>query len=274
MMRMSVVLVAVWLSFAAWGQKLSIQERLQQLEAQQGNQQNVADLVIQVQQLQQQIATLQGRLEEQSHQLNELQKRQKVLYVDMDTRLNKLEQGGVAGTATEVTGDRPVTQTMQEPEVREPINAEVSTSSLGTPSVSASETPAGNAEAEALYDAAFNHLKSGRYAESARMFEDFTQKFPSHDLTDNAYYWLGESYYVTRNYPLALSAFQSVESQFPLSSKLSDSLLKIGYTYHELEDYVQAQAALRKVVDSFPGTSVARLAENRLSLLRREGKIN
>ena len=74
--------------------------------------------------------------------------------------------------------------------------------------------------------------------------------------------------------PLALSAFQTLETQFPLSSKLSDALLKIGYTYHELEDYQQAEMALNKVVSSFPNESVSRLAQNRLNLLRREGKIN
>ncbi len=165
------------------------------------------------------------------------------------------------------------TPVIQAPEIRQSVDAQLSTNSLNQADLSAQTTTTDPA-VEQAYQAAFAQLKAGRFNESARLFEDFIQQNPSHELTDNAYYWLGESYYVTRNYPLALSAFQSLAQKFPLSSKLADSLLKIGYTYHELEDFQQAQQALNKVVDSFPNQSVARLAQNRLNLLKREGKIN
>ena len=165
------------------------------------------------------------------------------------------------------------TATIAAPEVRESVDAQLTTNTLNQPQLNANNNPTDPA-IEQQYQAAFNQLKAGRFNESARLFEDFIQQHPNHELTDNSYYWLGESYYVTRNYPLALSAFQTLETQFPLSSKLSDALLKIGYTYHELEDYQQAEMALNKVVSSFPNESVSRLAQNRLNLLRREGKIN
>ena len=69
------------------------------------------------------------------------------------------------------------------------------------------------------YDSAFAHLRAGRFLESARAFEDFIQSYPQNELTDNAYYWLGESYYVKRQYPQALAAFQSLTTKFPDSSK-------------------------------------------------------
>jgi tol-pal system protein YbgF len=158
-------------------------------------------------------------------------------------------------------------------EIRAPIDAELSTDTLSHDTISAQQEST-DPEAQSRYQQAFNQLKQGRFSESARAFEDFIQTYPNHKLTDNAYYWLGESYYVTRQYPLALAAFQKLEQQFPLSAKLPDALLKIGYTYHELEDYSQAQTALMKVMDSFPNDSVSRLAQNRLNLLKREGKIN
>ncbi len=272
-------------------QKMSIQDRLLKLEQQSQPNNNTADLVIQVQELQSQIAQLQGTIEEQNYQINELQERQKVLYVDIDSRLAELETTGLAQTPntnnelvvdsnvsdnnTNSTIDlgKPKLGPIQAPEVRETVDAQLSTNTLNQVDLSAQSTAVDPAIDQA-YQAAFAQLKAGRFNESARSFEGFIQANPNHDLTDNAYYWLGESYYVTRNYPLALSAFQSLEQKFPLSSKLADSLLKIGYTYHELEDFGQAQQALTKVVNSFPNQSVSRLAQNRLNLLRREGKIN
>ncbi len=265
-------------------QKLSIQERLAKLEQSSGGQSNVADLVIQIQQLQQQIAQLQGTIEEQNFQINELKERQKVLYVDMDSRLAELEKNKLANSSNnnnELVVDSAIVDngassqpvTIAEPVVRESVNAELTTSTMNQGNINAT-SKASDPAIQQQYQAAFNELKAGRFNESARLFEDFIQQHPNHELTDNSYYWLGESYYVTRNYPLALAAFQNLESQFPLSSKLADSLLKIGYTYHELEDYQQAEQALNKVVNSFPNQSVSRLAQNRLNLLKREGKIN
>lgn len=292
-----VVLVVMPLS--VWGQKkLSIQERISKLEQQvsgntvsSGGSQNFADLVIQIQQLQSQMANLQGRIEEQNYLIEELKKRQKVLYVDMDSRIAAIESGGSvqadpssqsliqnseSSSSSEMTGPDVTSgeSVVSSPEVRKPVEANIQTTTMSGSDIQGANNQVSNPQANALYERAFGQLKAGRFTESARLFEDFVQQYPTHELTDNSYYWLGESHYVSRNYPLALAAFQSLEEKFPLSNKLADALLKIGYTYHELEDYTQAQSALNKVVGSFSGTSVARLAENRLNLLRREGKIN
>ena len=68
-------------------------------------------------------------------------------------------------------------------------------------------------------------LKDGRYAESARRFQQFIQQYPTNDLTPNAYYWLGESYYVTQNYKIALQSFQTLLQRYPESQKAPDALL-------------------------------------------------
>ncbi|GAA4826149.1 hypothetical protein GCM10011365_06920 [Marinicella pacifica] len=282
------IMIFLLLSGTAGAQKLSIQERLTKLEQQSGGEANVADLVIQIQQLQSQIAAMQGQIEQQAHEINQLKERQKVLYVDMDSRLTQVEKAtaGVKPKPNELTTDSALQDNLKsseqsqstptqidEVEVRAPIEAELTTETLNEAAVSVQQDDS-DPQAQSRYQQAFNQLKQGRFAESARAFEDFIQTYPNHELTDNAYYWLGESYYVTRQYPLALAAFQKLEQQFPLSAKLPDALLKIGYTYHELEDYSQAQNALNKVMNSFPNDSVARLAQNRLNLLKREGKIN
>ena len=52
-----------------------------------------------------------------------------------------------------------------------------------------------------------------------RAFQAYLRDYPDGALAPNAWYWLGESYYVTQNYPLAQQAFDTVLQRFPDSSK-------------------------------------------------------
>ena len=81
---------------------------------------------------------------------------------------------------------------------------------IGQPQVESRAAPI-SAEAEkAAYDQAFQALKELRYADAAEEFQSFLDRFPNSEYSDNAQYWLGESYYVTRNYDIALSAFEEL----------------------------------------------------------------
>ena len=120
--------------------------------------------------------------------------------------------------------------------------------------------------------AAFAALREGRYAESARRFSSFLEQFPNGGLADNATYWLGESYYVTQNYRIALDTFKSLLDRFPQSAKAADALLKLGYCHYELREWNEAEATLNLVVQRYPDTTVARLAQGRLRALRLEGR--
>ena len=75
----------------------------------------------------------------------------------------------------------------------------------------ASQARAASPEDEkAAYDQAFQALKELRYADAAEDFRSFLDRYPNSEYADNAQYWLGESYYVTRNYEIALTAFQTL----------------------------------------------------------------
>lgn len=122
------------------------------------------------------------------------------------------------------------------------------------------------------YDEAFSALKDGRYAESARRFQGFIDQYPNADLTGNAYYWLGESYYVTQNYRVALDTFSALLTRFPDNQKAPDALLKVGYCQYELKQWDAAQTTLNQVVERYPDTTVSRLAQGRLRALSLENR--
>src|SRR6185437_13841690 len=122
--------------------------------------------------------------------------------------------------------------------------------------------------AQAAYDVAFKALRAGDYVQASRAFRSFIQQYPNQPLTPNAWYWLGESYYVTMNYPVALESFQHLLSQFPQSEKAPDALLKVGYSQLELKQDSAAKASLTGVTTKYPGSKAASLAKERLQRIQ------
>jgi len=238
----------------------------------------VANLVLQVQEMQDEVRTLRGMLEEQTRELENLKRRQRDQYLDLDQRLSDLRsaQPATVGAAGAVATMPPtvgpaVPPAREEPEVRAPMESQSEMTGLGEPVVQ-SRAVEGSPEAEkAAYDQAFQALKELRYADAAESFQAFLDRYPDSDYADNAQYWLGESYYVTKNFDIALGAFQGLLNRFPDSPKAPDALLKIGYTHYELEQWDAARSALTQVQEKYPDSTLSRLAENRLRSMRMEG---
>jgi tol-pal system protein YbgF len=259
------------------GSRLSLAERVQRLEQQsqsgQGGQSNL-ELLNRIQELQTEIQALRGLIEQQAFEIEGLKRRQREQYIDLDTRIGRIE-GRAPGTSVESLPEdsvpaQPGQLTMEAPELREPVDGGARPEPLDAPVTVESEGIRDPADERRAYDQAFQALKDGRYAESARRFQGFLEQFPDGEFADNAQYWLGESYYVTQNYRVALDTFRQLLERFPQSSKVSDALLKIGYCHYELREWEDAERVLNQVVQRYPDTTVARLAQGRLRALRLE----
>lgn len=127
--------------------------------------------------------------------------------------------------------------------------------------------PGAGAGEQASYDAAFNALKGADYPRAIAGFKGFVDNFPQSPLASNAQYWLGEAYYVTREYQSAITAFQRVTTDWPDSRKAPDALVKIGFTQSALGRNGDARVTLEDVVRRYPGTEAAQLATDRLKRL-------
>ena len=252
------------------------------VNAQTDNPQAMMDLVIQVQQLQDEVRMLRGMLEEQTMELENLGNRQRDQYLDLDARITGLRSAGPAplvttGAATPSQGaytaagqPRPVVQE-DVPEVRPALDTPSTVTGIATPDTQAREMAASPEAEKAMYDQAFQSLRDMKYADAAQQFQAFLDQYPASEYSDNAQYWLGESYYVTRNYEIALESFQMLLTRYPDSPKAGDCLLKIGYTHYELKQWDQARAALIQVQEQYPDTTNARLASSRLRSMKVEG---
>lgn len=216
-----------------------LDRRLERIERVLSNQ-SLLDLSQQLQTLQTDVRTLRGQLEELQHSSSGVKDQQRGLYADIDKRLQALEAGGVAAVGAMAAGES-----------------------------GALPMPTGSDRMN--YQAAFELLKSGQYEKATTAFQQFLVTFPDSALADNAQYWLGESYYVTRRYDDALKAFRTVVDKYPESRKLPDAWLKIGYTQYEMKAWKPAREALTRVQREFPDSSAAPEATKRLERMKSEG---
>ena len=123
---------------------------------------------------------------------------------------------------------------------------------------------------EETYDTAFDLLKQSRYADAAVAFTQFIQRFPNSELTDDAWYWMGEARFVTREFSQSLGAFQTVINRFMDSPRIPASYLKVGYIQYEYGAYMKARETLNFVLNSFPNHRVVVNAKARLKKMDRE----
>lgn len=114
--------------------------------------------------------------------------------------------------------------------------------------------------AEQLYEAALASMRAGEHGQAVLDFLDFIAKFPTHPLAGHAQYWIGEAYYLQRDFRQALIEFRKVIDQPEMGAKAADALLKIGLCYRELNDQLRAREAWDALIAEFPGSEAARKA--------------
>ena len=295
MIRFGAAVLAAALSFPVCSaSNLSTSERLDRIERQLEGR-GLIDLLNQLEKLRGDVQQLRGEIEVQNHRLEDMQRRQKDLYLDIDRRLQALETGkpvAAAGVApVPVGGDVSAPPSYEtSPPYQASPSYETSPSYQASPSYETSQpgaaptvpvtpppitpppaaAPVSTAEQEAEYEKALAILREGRYVEAATAFNQFLEKYPGSTYSDNAYYWLGETYYVTRDFDRALASFNQLVGSYPMSPKVPGARLKIGYIYYEKQDWAAARKELNGLVSGYPGSTEARLAEDRLQRMKKE----
>ncbi len=177
------------------------------------------------------IATLRGQVETLTNEITTLQKRNRDLYGDLDSRLKSFEP-----VATTVDG-KPATVDRAE---------------------------------QAAYDAALEQFRGGDYRSAAGSLQTFLARWPKSAYAPAASYWLGNSLYSLKDYRGAVAAQQAVVDRYPDSPRVPDALLNIAASQIELKDTARARAALQKIIAEHPDTEAAKVAGERLKVLGRK----
>ena len=262
-------------------QRMSLADRVALLEQRAANNQANVDLLNQLTQLKSEVQALRSQLEELQQVNDQLKSAARAQYLDLDGRIDRLEGGGVAPSASAparagspAAATTPAASATKPTTVRREEPADTAADRAPRVYGDAGAIAAQNAGERSAYDGAFASLKAGQYAESARLFAAFLQQHPNGVYTPNALYWLGESYYVTQNYNLALTQFQSLMDRYPTHEKTPGAMLKLGLSQLGLKQLEAAERTLGQVASRFPGTDAARTATDRLNAIRLNRAVN
>lgn len=226
----------------------ALQKQVQAMEERVVQMENAAKaqgvgLLSQIDALKADLATLRGQVEVHSHDIETTQKRQRDLYVDLDTRLRKLERVGepAEGSAGQAEPGKDAAQ----------------------PAAAAATEP--NGDESKAYDAALALFKAGNYQGAITGFRSFVSAHPNSNLAPSAYYWIGNSYFNLRDYKNAIANQQKLVSQYPSSPKVPDALLNIASCQQGLGESSAAKKTLESIVAKFPLSNAAELAKKRLA---------
>ena len=209
------------------------------------------DLAQQLERLRQEMTQLRGQIEVLGNDVQMAAKRQRDMYVDLDTRMKLLEQ--------------PAAATPPAPQPAPAGAAAPATVAAAT----AGPAPAPTSQAEGrAYEAAQGQRKIGNYQGAIAGFRNFIAQYPKSPLAHRAQYWIGDSYYNLREFKNAIASQQRLISAYPDSASVPDALLNIASSQLELGDAPGARKTLDKLIGRYPASEAAEKARRRLSSLK------
>ena len=246
----------------------------QQLKAQ-----GLVEMLSAVEQIKADLAKLRGQLEVVTFELAEAQKRQRDLYVDLDTRVRRLETQPAApaapvpssgGPAPALPGVVPAA-TVQPPVAAPgaPVAGTMPPPAVGA-SVPVPGSPAAGAAALAAeqreYDAALELFKRADYAGAIASFGAFVKAHPKSALAPSAQYWIGNAQFARRDFRAAIAAQRALLAQYPDSAKVPDAMLNIAPAQSELNENAAARRTLEDLIAKHPASEAAGKARQRLGV--------
>ncbi len=250
----------------ATNQRLTqLQDRVAALETQLKSQ-GLAELFSQVEQLKSDVARLRGQIEVLTYEQEQQQKRQRDLYVDLDSRLRKLEGGPGNGPAAAEGGAPPSASAGGAgPTAGAPVNPP-------PPNLPAPAGPAGGARAGTLdtaaeqkaYDAALDQFKAGRYGPAIAGFSAFVKSYPKSPLAPSAQYWIGNAQFAQRDFKGAIASQRQLIAAYPDNAKVPDAMLNIATAQFELGDAAGSRKTLQDLIAKHPQSDAAAKAKARL----------
>jgi len=233
----------------------------------------MARLDVRMTQLEQDLRTVTGRLEEVAFQLRRLDERLNKALADMEYRLSQPRSGDaseVGGGASMASAAAPTagaagaaagTAAGAGAAARPPASGPASTGGGGSGETDAAKSrtapPAAAASVAGLppreqYARSLGLLEKRSYEDAAAGFSEFLKNNPNDPLADNARYWLGETYYARGDYARSAQLFLDGYEKNKAGPKAPDTLLKLGLSLSALDKKKEACATFRELGKVFP----------------------
>lgn len=168
------------------------------------------------------------------------------------------DQGSGPGSTMRNLGDVPV-EDVREIQNRgeEAVTAAKTRTRVLEPEVG--ETP------QLLFDRSRQLLLRQDTVSAEAGFNRFLLTYPDHELASSARYWLGETYYVRKDYATAAKIFLESYKRDPKGDKAPNALLKLGMSLSALGSTKEACTTYHKLVQDYP-----KLRANMKNIAKRE----
>ncbi len=222
-----------------------------------GNSGGSAELFVQIQSLQVEVRELRGLVEQQSYMIEQLSQRRMDDYLDLDRRIGELQAGGSAASSK---------PTASAGEVKPKSTAGPSTRAYNSKIATASpRAPAEPDSAKQSYRAAYQKVKDRQFDDAKVALVVFVDTYPQSRYVPNAYFWLGELYYLDSSLEKSQQAFTLLINGYPQHRKVADAKFKLGKVYHQIGEEAKARAMLESVLNDHPGSTAANPAREYLN---------
>lgn len=120
------------------------------------------------------------------------------------------------------------------------------------------------------YEAAYQAFKDKKYKEARESFNGFIKTYPKNELTDNAQFWIAETYYAERDYEGAILAYETLLKKYPESEKTNGGLLKQGFSFVEIGDNRTGKIILERLIEKAPESREAELAKKKIEEMEKK----
>lgn len=201
-------------------------------------------------QMSREVAELRGQIEVLTNSVNDLEKRQKDLYLDLDNRLQALE----AGKGKKVAAPVPATDTAKVTDKAEPkTDAKADNKAADDP-----------AAALKAYESALALFKAGKFKEAAAAFDKFVKTYPDNDKAPDAQFWLGNSYDMLGDCKQVIGSQQKLLAKWPKNNRAPDAMAKIANCQADLGQKAESQKTLKDLVSKYPDSKAASAAKQQL----------
>ena len=227
------------------------------------------DLIQKNQQLENQIRELRGKIEEQDHAIDQLNKELTNRYTDLDQRLellnqklepesNQPEQAPAENAPVDSSATTDQTTTASKATTNSPAPAAAQNSA--TPANSSNNTSDPVALEKAAYTIALDAYKKGGAKQAIAPMQNFIKNYPNSIYTGNAYFWLAEFQLAIDppNYNEAKKNYEIVAAKFPNSSKAPRALYQLYSIAKDVNKNTQtANVYKSKLLSTYPKSEEA-----------------
>jgi tol-pal system protein YbgF len=224
--------------------------RLNNKKKEQTNRQQAAGSRAGIEGLKEQIRLLSGKFEENNHQARRQMKYLEASVQNLESRMKRIEK----------TLNIKTTRINQ---IEAYLDIEPKTASTAPKSQPKAISKKVLSEDE-IYTAAIQFIDQENYEAARKKLKAFLKRHPKSTRTDNAQFWIAETYFREKWYEKALIEYQNVIERYPKGNKVPAAYLKQALAFEKIGDKANARLVLKELIKKFPKVNEAQIARQKL----------